>query len=316
MKVVLCGSPQLGKSCLREGLKQAICAIVNTQYQSVAPLLYPYVITANPDGEGSWYSATYGANPKRATRLKSSYKSSFTSEFVQTRAKWVNSCSTPLVLIDIGGIPSTENEIICSGASHAIILAKNAQQTLEWQGFCKKLNLVVIAEIISDYEATEDLLPTLSTDGIWHGSIHHLERGESVSERPTIQALANLLIRMAMVEQGTHMKAGQFFKILLKKGVNAADGDLLEVGFGAISAQNDTLVRDVAVRLREMREEGEMKSGSLLKINGPASLPTVITLVHGVENLYKTIAVFDPKLGQYVVVIAEDSMYNVGDLLN
>jgi len=42
MKVVLAGPPKSGKSCLREGLKQAIRRI------SGAP--YPYVITACPDG--------------------------------------------------------------------------------------------------------------------------------------------------------------------------------------------------------------------------------------------------------------------------
>ncbi|WP_347566287.1 CRISPR-associated protein Csx3 [Scytonema sp. UIC 10036] len=48
LKVVLCGPPQSGKSCLREGLKQAIGIIEG------AP--YPYVITACPDGEGAWFS--------------------------------------------------------------------------------------------------------------------------------------------------------------------------------------------------------------------------------------------------------------------
>jgi CRISPR-associated protein Csx3 len=47
VKVVLCGPPHSGKSCLREGLKQAIRQIPN------AP--YPYVLTACPDGEGAWY---------------------------------------------------------------------------------------------------------------------------------------------------------------------------------------------------------------------------------------------------------------------
>lgn len=45
MKVVLCGPPRSGKSCLREGLKQAIRRVPG------AP--YPYVITAAPDGEGA-----------------------------------------------------------------------------------------------------------------------------------------------------------------------------------------------------------------------------------------------------------------------
>ncbi|MBC6434188.1 CRISPR-associated protein Csx3, partial [Nostoc sp. HG1] len=66
LKVVLCGPPQSGKSCLREGLKQAISNIEG------AP--YPYVITACPDGEGAWFSDAARRDPDLARQLKDEYK--------------------------------------------------------------------------------------------------------------------------------------------------------------------------------------------------------------------------------------------------
>ncbi len=189
MKIVLCGPPRSGKSCLREGLKQAVRRIPG------AP--YPYVITGCPDGEGAWFQETVNLDPELAARCKAAYKSKFTTEFVRRVADSVKSCNLPLTLVDIGGIPSAENEEICSSATHAILLAGDLDRLPEWREFCGKLGLRIIAEIHSDYRGTEDTAPSLGEDGVWSGSVHYLERGEPVHERPTVKALAETLAQMA-----------------------------------------------------------------------------------------------------------------------
>ena len=192
MKIVLAGPPRSGKSCMREGLKQAIKGIPG------AP--YPYVITACPDGEGSWFQETVNQDPLLAAQLKAAYKAAFTPEFVNRVAESVRNCSLPLTLVDIGGIPSPENEQICRDATHAILLAGDLTRLPEWYAFCERVQLDVIAEIFSDYHGTTDVVPSLSADGIWRGSVHYLERGELTAERPTIKALAELLVRLALSE--------------------------------------------------------------------------------------------------------------------
>lgn len=194
MKIILCGPPRSGKSCLREGLKQAIKRVPGSPY--------PYVITACPDGEGSWFQETVNADPEIAAQCKATYKSKFTPEFVQRIADSVKNCSLPLTLVDIGGIPSKENEQICSHATHAILLAGDVNRIPEWREFCDKLGLRIIAEIHSDYHGTEDIIPVLGEDGVYKGLVHHLERGELVQERPTIRALAEILARMSAGEKG------------------------------------------------------------------------------------------------------------------
>jgi CRISPR-associated protein Csx3 len=189
MKIVLAGPPRSGKSCLREGLKQAIRAIPGVPY--------PYVITACPDGEGSWFQETVNADPARAAECKAAYKAKFTPEFVERIKTSVKMCSLELVLVDIGGIPSVENEQICSGATHMVILAGDMARTPEWHGFAKKVGLVVVAEIFSDYHGRKDEVIGVADDGILRGNVHHLERGEKVSERPMIRALAEFLVKKA-----------------------------------------------------------------------------------------------------------------------
>jgi GTPase SAR1 family protein len=194
MKVVLCGPPHSGKSCLRFGLKEAIKAMPQ------AP--YPYVITACPDGEGSWFQETASENPDLAAMLKGAYKGKFTVELAEIIRDWVKNCETPLTLIDIGGIADAKNETICAHATHAILLAGTSDGFSEWREFCRKLKLQVIAEIHSDYAGTTDKSLVLGNDGIYRGSVHQLERGHlSVRDRPTIIELAKILVGIVAAKE-------------------------------------------------------------------------------------------------------------------
>lgn len=191
MRLVLGGPPRSGKSCLREGLKQAIRAIPG------AP--YPYVITACPDGEGSWFQETVNRDPELARQCKAAYKRQFTPAFVKLTADAVARCELPLTLVDIGGIPSPENETICAAATHIVILAGDPSRFEEWRAFAARLGLRVIAEIKSAYGAQEDIVSPPQND-VLRGQVHHLERGEPVADRPMVRALARHIL--ALLEKG------------------------------------------------------------------------------------------------------------------
>ncbi|YAF95627.1 MAG: CRISPR-associated protein Csx3 [Nodularia sp. CChRGM 3473] len=186
IKVVLCGPPQSGKSCLREGLKQAISNITG------AP--YPYVITACPDGEGAWFSDAARRDLDLARRLKDEYKAKFTSEFAQKAAGWVRSANTPLNIIDVGGRITDQNRLIMREATHAVILAgdEGKDKVPLWEEFCRDFNLHIIANLHSDYHGTEDKI--IERSPLLIGTIHYLARGEDVSTRPMVQALAQVLV--------------------------------------------------------------------------------------------------------------------------
>lgn len=199
IKVVLCGPPRSGKSCLRDGLKKAILKQAN------AP--YPYTITACPDGEGSWYQTTYENNEQLAQTLKPINKGELTPEFAQTAAEWVRSANQLINIIDVGGKISPENRTIMQEATHSIIVSSSPDQFRHWEIFCQELNLKIIAKINSELtdKTDEVFLPDdwqtntkqlLEQSPILSGSIHCLQRGEDVSTRPLIQALAELLIHL------------------------------------------------------------------------------------------------------------------------
>ena len=199
IKVVLCGPPQSGKSCLRDGLKKAILGNVD------AP--YPYVITACPDGEGSWHQQACENNKSLAFDCKHNNKASVTPEFAREAAKWVRSANQLINIIDVGGRITDENKTIMQPATHAVILSGDTSKFVKWENFCQTLGLKVIAKIHSQLNATEDEVlfsnnwqentnELLESTSLLTGSVHRLERGENLSTRPMVQALADVLIHL------------------------------------------------------------------------------------------------------------------------
>ncbi len=301
MKIVLGGPPHSGKSCLREGLKQAIMAIPKSPY--------PYVITACPDGEGSWHYEAVTNDPENARALKEDYKGKFTDDFVKRVSDSVKACELPLTLIDIGGKISKENEIICAEATHIILLAGDLKTLPEWRKFSKQLDIQIIAEIHSDYEGIVDKeLTFCENSGICEGSIHYLKRGDkSIQERSTIKQLAQLLVNMEEKKNWRIKDMTTFY-------IDVVTNDELKIGFGR-PAQNNEMVKDAEQRLDHLIKIGNIAGGDIIKINGPASLPVAMVLAHKLGHLYQAVACYDPKLAKYVVTIAHGDVYSVGDLI-
>jgi CRISPR-associated protein Csx3 len=64
----------------------------------------------------------------------------------------------------------------------------------DWKQFCDRLNLPIAAIIYSDYEAEEDHIETDSP--CLQGTVHYLERGEDVANRPMVKKLAQSLVNL------------------------------------------------------------------------------------------------------------------------
>ncbi|AFZ11539.1 hypothetical protein Cri9333_0593 [Crinalium epipsammum PCC 9333] len=192
VKVVLCGPANTGKTVFKDGLKAAILKLNH------APDDF-YVISGCPDGDGSWHGETAQKYPKLAEELKAEYKAKFTPEFAQGKARDIKAIKNSLLVFDVGGKISDENITIMSEATHAVILAKTPEDVAQWQNFCEiKLErpLPIIAIIYSDYAGKEDKI--ITEEPVLTGSVHYLERGQNVSNRPMIKALAELLVSLAI----------------------------------------------------------------------------------------------------------------------
>ncbi|MEH2455853.1 CRISPR-associated protein Csx3 [Nostoc sp.] len=186
IKIVLCGFANTGKTCFRDGLKQALLQIPNAPES--------YFISGCPDGDGSWYGETARRDLDLAKKLKTEYKARFTTEFAQLKAQDVRGINTSIFIFDVGGRISDENRLIMAEATHAVILVKDECEIAPWQELCKSLGLQVVAIISSDYEGVSDVISEETP--ILKGNVHRLQRGEDVSSRPMVQALARVLVEL------------------------------------------------------------------------------------------------------------------------
>lgn len=89
------------------------------------------------------------------------------------------------------------------------------------------------------------------------------------------------------------------------------NNDVLTVGFGE-PASNDAIVKEVAQSIKWIKDEVH---GKVLKINGPASMPIAFVLAHELAHVTAGVAVYDPKLNGYVVVISHGGPYKIGEVI-
>lgn len=182
MKIVVCGPPHSGKSVFLGGLCENL------------PRAQRYLFRACPDGEGTW---TYKGNGSESYRRKGK----FSQEIVDWYCQSLKNCEmAPIILVDIGGIPSQENcrILIEGGVTHAVILAGNLEKVPEWESFLKNCGIEVVATIHSDYNGMED---NASSNPM---VVHHLERGDqTIKDRPAIQVVAEKILKLTEKEEGT-----------------------------------------------------------------------------------------------------------------
>lgn len=190
-KVVICGSPNTGKTCFREGLKQALRNIPNI------PDTFCLFISGCPDGDGAWFLETAQKYPDVARELKDKYKARFTPKFAEGKAAEISAIQNSLLVFDVGGKITLENWLIMSKATHAVILDKSKAGFAGWEKFCGGMDLPIIAKIYSEQYGSSDVINYENNQLV--GSVHNLGRNESnLESRPMIRELAKLLVDLVV----------------------------------------------------------------------------------------------------------------------
>ena len=92
---------------------------------------------------------------------------------------------------------------------------------------------------------------------------------------------------------------------------NTNDIITLKIGFGE-PGSNDEIVVDAKAAIEAV---SEVVMGKTVLLNGPASLPVAFVLAHCLNHICPAVAVFDPKMGKYVVAVSHTGDYRVGELL-
>lgn len=190
-KIVICGSPHSGKS------------VFITNLYKILPQKYTFLIRACPDGEGV-FSNNKNQNIIQLTKRKGE----MSSEFVKEVKQQISKETAPIVLIDVGGLQSKENEEIFKDCDLAIILDKSEENIKSWEEFCLKQNVGILAEVKS--ELGKEFKSWLDdSEDIIKGNIANFQRGEDKTKDIIVSKLAKEISDIAsnkgLVEKGKEL---------------------------------------------------------------------------------------------------------------
>lgn len=176
LAVVIAGPPHSGKSVFTQQLRRLLL-----------PLGVCGVVEGCPDGEGGWANVT-DASLVAALRQKGK----FTQSFVDGVIKDIEESPMPLVLVDVGGVRSPENERIFRACNGVIVVANPAKQgeLVAWEEFSQANGCEPIA--LLDSLLTGDTVLE-SVNGVVRGVQTGLERGQVVGG-PVLEAVVNALL--------------------------------------------------------------------------------------------------------------------------
>ena len=175
MKIVFCGPPHSGKSVFIANLIDKMPTDAYT------------IIRACPDGEGTWSN---NKNQEETSIVRK--KGKFTNSFIEDSCKAIENQNNKIVLVDVGGVMSKENEQVFKHCDSFVVLSSDEKKKQDWLEFGQGLGLECIGCIDSSLDGQEEIY---SRTPYVKGRIVGLERGELLENSPIINAITSDIIQ-------------------------------------------------------------------------------------------------------------------------
>lgn len=195
MKIVFCGPPHSGKSVFIANLIEKLPSDDCT------------TIRACPDGEGTWSN---NKNQKEASIVRQ--KGKFTQTFIDNACKAIDNQINKIVLVDVGGVISKENEQVFQHCDSFIVLSSDNEKKQEWLKFGQKLGLQCIGCIDSSLDGSEEIY---SREPYFSGKIVGLERGEILEDSIIINGIVSDIVKKSKYAEHTNVKQENAESVLI-----------------------------------------------------------------------------------------------------
>lgn len=181
VKVALVGPPHSGKSVLLQSLLRELGA-------DGARL-----DVSHGDGEGQWLEDNFDNSDVRSLRRKTAMGKTGVQQVIDQ----LQTFSTPLSLLDVGGKIHEDNRMIASQASHAVVMGSEPEVRREYAAFAQSAGLDVVAYVDNTLDDSADSIATDVHDMTLHAQIGDLHRGIAAKERTSVKVLARTLAELA-----------------------------------------------------------------------------------------------------------------------
>ncbi len=173
--VLIGGPPNTGKSILFYSLTRAL---------EKRGLPSFYALRAAPDGEGHW---TQEITPDKRYGLR--FKGQWNQRWIDVTCRDLAARAMP-TLVDVGGLPTAEQEVIFDQCNYAIVLTRASDNAARehWRHLMTKHGLPILADMQSDLEGENRY--AINPDGSVGGTLAGLRRVEGcVATGPAFEAL-------------------------------------------------------------------------------------------------------------------------------
>lgn len=186
MKVVFCGPPHSGKSVFIANLIDKLPTDAYT------------IIRACLDGEGNW-SNNKNQNETSIVRKKGK----FTKSFIEDACKAIDNQTNKIVLVDVGGIMSKENEEVFKHCDSFVVLSSDEKKKEEWLKFGQELGLECLGSLDSSLEGQEEIY---SMQPYLQGRIAGMERGKVLKDSQVINTIVSDIVKKSRYGEKSEKK--------------------------------------------------------------------------------------------------------------
>ena len=194
MKIIICGPQHSGKSVF-------IANLVN-----MLPRENTVIIRACPDGESS-----YSNSPNQEEIQRVRIKGDFTSEFVEKKCREIrNNSSRRIVIVDVGGKISKENERFFKECDAFIVLSASRNIGREWLEFGENLGLRCIANVNS----VDPLTTTFTNPNRKFEKVSRKQRNNRPKKKKNSSQVSGVIIGL---DRGKYLRDSELLKELSEK---------------------------------------------------------------------------------------------------
>jgi len=284
MKIVFCGPPHTGKSVFISNL---IDKLPSDDYT---------IIKACPDGEGIW-SNNKNQNETSVVRKKGK----FTKSFIDKACQAIDNQTNKIVLVDVGGVMSKENEQVFKHCDSFVVLSSDDTKKQEWLEFGERLGLQCVGCLDSSLEGHEEVY---SREPFLQGRIVGLERGKILDDSPIIKGIVSDIVRKSKYSEHSETEQESF------AGVMIDDTKLgFELGYGKeILTEDGTPIKKVKWQEKAIPEiyeaiKQKINTNEPVKINGIRANFALSSICKAARQQGATdISAYDIRLKQYIPI--------------
>lgn len=284
MKIIFCGPKHSGKSVFVANLIDKLPTDAYT------------IIRACPDGEGTWSN---NKNQKETNIVRK--KGKFTKSFIDNACKAIDNQTNKIVLVDVGGVMSKENEQVFQHCDSFVVLSCDEEIKKEWIEFGEKLGLECVGALDSKLDGKEEIY---TRTPYLQGSIVGLERGNILNNSSVINAMVSDIVKKSKYIEKTEDKSEDF------DGTMIDDTELgFELGYGKeILTEDGTPIKNVKWSEKAIPEiykavQEKVKPNKPVRINGVRANFVLCSMCKALrEKGTKDINIYDMRTKQYIPI--------------